>query len=532
MESTRISLARVLDLGVTIGWREAAAIVHEAVARTGPTKGARPTRISPAECELTRGGEIHLLGDAVRARPETVLGLLEHLLPACDSPGGLGVAFESGRAISFLEELGLQVTAKRRRVEIAGVALRALCVDADRLRAEADRARATPPPAAAPPPPTDDDWDEPFEIPADLPYDLVPVEQRPAHVLERRTIVAPMPTAQRQALPPVVTDDAGPWSAPPQWNRVPIRRTELIAGAAAAAAATMSNEFEQLRSATLRAAVDADQFDVQAALRRALQVAGPPAAVGVLGVGLVLAAWQLWPAPSTRPLTVPTAAATATAAIPESVPPASAPAALERPPVSPRPAASIDAPPAATARVVRPGPTGVRRDVPAAVLDPIISSPGPVERVAPVEPAAAPAAAARTDLGAGTAPAAPSVAPAGNNAVRTTAAAADVVGDTSGADELYSWVTPGVQPPVLRYPSLASTALQNPEAVIDGPYFEVLVGTDGSVETVRIRGRIDPGETFYRHRMMLAAAKLWRFTPATFNGRPVRYVTRVVLDEP
>ena len=35
----------------------------------------------------------------------------------------------------------------------------------------------------------------------------------------------------------------------------------------------------------------------------------------------------------------------------------------------------------------------------------------------------------------------------------------------------------------------------------------------------RIRGRIEPGETFYRHRMMLAAAKLWRFTPAR-AGRP------------
>jgi hypothetical protein len=113
-----------------------------------------------------------------------------------------------------------------------------------------------------------------------------------------------------------------------------------------------------------------------------------------------------------------------------------------------------------------------------------------------------------------------------------TAVAANAPADSLGADTLYSWVTPGVQPPVLRYPSLASTALQDPSAVIDGPYFEVLVGTDGSVETVRIRGRIDPGETFYRHRMMLAAAKLWRFTPATVNGRPVRYVTRVVLDEP
>ena len=97
---------------------------------------------------------------------------------------------------------------------------------------------------------------------------------------------------------------------------------------------------------------------------------------------------------------------------------------------------------------------------------------------------------------------------------------------------LFSGMTPGVVPPVLRYPSATSAALMGPDAVIEGPYFEVLVGTDGGVETVRIRGRIEPGETFYRHRMMLAAAKLWRFTPATLQGRPVRYVTRVVIDEP
>ena len=79
---------------------------------------------------------------------------------------------------------------------------------------------------------------------------------------------------------------------------------------------------------------------------------------------------------------------------------------------------------------------------------------------------------------------------------------------------------------------MSSSALKSPDAVIDGPYFEVLVDPEGNVETVRIRGRIEPGETFYRHRMMLAAAKLWRFSPARLNGRPVRYVTRVVLDDP
>ena len=117
MDSTRISLARVLELGVRLSWREAAAIVYEAMARTGPTKGERPSNVATAACELSRGGDVVLLDEAARARPETVLRLLEDLLPACESQGGLGAAFESGRAIAFLEDLSLQVTAKRRRVE-------------------------------------------------------------------------------------------------------------------------------------------------------------------------------------------------------------------------------------------------------------------------------------------------------------------------------------------------------------------------------------------------------------------------------
>ena len=144
MDSTRLSLARVLELGVRLSWREAAAIVYEAMARTGPTKGERPSHVASADCELTRGGEVVLLDEAARARPETVLRLLEDLLPACDSPGGLGAAFEAGRAIAFLEDLSLQVTAKRRRVEIAAVALRAIGADADHRRAEVERRRAAP----------------------------------------------------------------------------------------------------------------------------------------------------------------------------------------------------------------------------------------------------------------------------------------------------------------------------------------------------------------------------------------------------
>ena len=64
---------------------------------------------------------------------------------------------------------------------------------------------------------------------------------------------------------------------------------------------------------------------------------------------------------------------------------------------------------------------------------------------------------------------------------------------------------------------------------ITGPYVEVLVDETGAVEAVRLRGQAAAGENIYRHRMILAAAKAWEFTPARLDGRPVRYVVRVVL---
>ncbi len=65
----------------------------------------------------------------------------------------------------------------------------------------------------------------------------------------------------------------------------------------------------------------------------------------------------------------------------------------------------------------------------------------------------------------------------------------------------------------------------------DWPYLELLVDRAGSVEQVRLRAKQPaPGQTLYRHRMLLAAAKAWQFEPARRNGAPVRYVMRVPLE--
>ena len=105
MESPRISLARVLELGVRVSWREAVAIVHEAVARTAATEGAGPARVTAESCLLTRGGDVVLTGTAAQARPEAVVRLLDDLLASCSNPGRFSGAVADGTALDMIEEL-------------------------------------------------------------------------------------------------------------------------------------------------------------------------------------------------------------------------------------------------------------------------------------------------------------------------------------------------------------------------------------------------------------------------------------------
>lgn len=144
MESTRITLARVLELGVRVSWREAAAIVHEAVAGTGVTEGAGPARVTAESCLLTRGGDVVLAGTAAQARAEAVVGLLDDLLTSCSDPGRFAGAVADGTALEMIDELSQHTTPRRRRVEVASVALRGLAAAADAARAMADARQQDP----------------------------------------------------------------------------------------------------------------------------------------------------------------------------------------------------------------------------------------------------------------------------------------------------------------------------------------------------------------------------------------------------
>ena len=146
MESPRITLARALELGVHLSWREASAIVHEAVVATRATEGVGPARVTAESCVLTRGGDVVLVGTAAQARPEAVVRLLDDLLASCSNPGRFADAVANGTALVMIEDLSQHTTPKRRRVEVASVALRGLAA-----AAEAAREGTAPGNAMAPP---------------------------------------------------------------------------------------------------------------------------------------------------------------------------------------------------------------------------------------------------------------------------------------------------------------------------------------------------------------------------------------------
>ena len=91
-----------------------------------------------------------------------VVRLLDNLLASCSAPGRFAGAVADGTALDMLEELSEHIPPKRRRVEVAAVALRGLAAEADAARAMADADEqdpsadfddviAAPTPAASPP---------------------------------------------------------------------------------------------------------------------------------------------------------------------------------------------------------------------------------------------------------------------------------------------------------------------------------------------------------------------------------------------
>jgi protein TonB len=87
--------------------------------------------------------------------------------------------------------------------------------------------------------------------------------------------------------------------------------------------------------------------------------------------------------------------------------------------------------------------------------------------------------------------------------------------------EIFSSADPEVQAPVLVRPQLPD----EPAPGSDTGYFDLVVDENGDVSHVKLTS---PRRKYY-DRMLVAAAKAWKFRPATLNGQPVKYRLRVPI---
>ena len=90
-------------------------------------------------------------------------------------------------------------------------------------------------------------------------------------------------------------------------------------------------------------------------------------------------------------------------------------------------------------------------------------------------------------------------------------------------DGVYSVRDQDVEPPALQYPQLPSALPEDDR--LSGSYLEMLVSESGRVERVRLQS---PRSTLHE-RMLVSAAKAWRFRPAVRDGVPVKYVARIAV---
>ncbi len=89
---------------------------------------------------------------------------------------------------------------------------------------------------------------------------------------------------------------------------------------------------------------------------------------------------------------------------------------------------------------------------------------------------------------------------------------------------MYSTEDATVTPAALVHPQLPS----EPEPGPTTGYFDLTVDESGRVVTVRL---VSPARR-YQERLLVSAAKAWRFRPALLGGRPVKYRMRVPINLP
>ena len=94
-------------------------------------------------------------------------------------------------------------------------------------------------------------------------------------------------------------------------------------------------------------------------------------------------------------------------------------------------------------------------------------------------------------------------------------------GLNTGPIQTYTPADGEVDPPRITRQQLP----RQPEPGDDTGYFDVIVNETGDVERVQL---VSPMRRF-QERMLMAAAKAWKFRPALLDGQPVRYRMRIAI---
>lgn len=522
MDPTRISIARVLALDVPLSWQDAVAVTHEAavLSEVNAAMNARPSLVTAESCFITKDGAVELPDTTDYESPEDVARLLRDLLAGRDAPDEVE-ALAYGVAVHELSSDLAALPVGNRHALIAKLATRAIAAE----HAPPTRAvDATPSPET----PTSAATSARETVPAP-PAPLRPVLVPP------RTLRPPFvatPSITPGLRPPfVATGDSAAATARVLDDPAPVPEPASAA------------ELERLRQRTVERARPGG---LGGALRRALpwltwrHDSADPRVLGgaaVVMAALVAAVWRGQGVPPAttpgRATTPPGLAASANAAAGASTSGAPTtptttgttggsstvgPAASTAVAANTAPATGAMAAPTRARR--QPAPAEASTDAPIVITPAESSAASAPPAVAPPPTTVAPSASATSPATVADSPR--RAAPSGTPAAPPRAAA---------RVPLYTAADAGVTPPVMLRQQLPSPLEPSVDAPDDWPFLELVIDERGAVEAVRLRAKsLAPGQTLYRHRMLLAAAKAWQFEPATRDGQPVRFLLRVPLE--
>lgn len=515
MDPTRISVARLLAQGTLLTWQEAVAVVQEVamVSDVNAAMNSSPSLVSPETCFITTAGEVELPETTASDMPSSVVDLLRTVLQGREAPDALLALARRRNADDLFGELAAFSAGPRRPV-IAALAARALAPSPTASEsdvAEPSLARSAPslsrPPVLFPASAA-----EPLAAPTPppLPTSAPPVPSpRLVHRVEQRR--------PAEKLPPFVASphvDAAVTKAPPfRADEAPLARD-----------ANAEIELQRLRARTLDRTQRAHRFAAWLSWRPSFL---DPRLVGG-AVILLAAALGIWTG------SLPRTAAPVAVSPPPVTPPA--------PAASPLGASSSPTPPTADAPAAAPGPTPRPGTGRVSAGRPAASNAPPVTPTMPPRPTPVPEPRGSADAGVSAAPPAPIVLPPASPSNEPTSAVPLPEGArpkpratrevARSRVPFYTATDTNVTPPVMLRQQLPSPLLEpGAELQPGGPYLELLIDEQGAVEQVRLRARQPlPGQTWYRHRMLLAAAKAWQFEPARLDQQTVRYLMRVPLE--